>query len=71
MMISQEGKITRLRVGDIRDTGRAAQGVKLQGLEPKDRVAAVTTLVIEEGDVAAPEGPEAPEGEPEEEPGEE
>ena len=71
MMISQEGKITRLRVGDIRDTGRAAQGVKLQGLEPKDRVAAVTTLVIEEGDVTAPEGPEAPEGEPEEEPGEE
>ncbi len=64
MMISQEGKITRLHVRDIRDTGRAAQGVRLQGLEAGDRVAAVTTLVLEE-DEAAEGGPELVEGEPE------
>ncbi|MFQ5532752.1 MAG: DNA gyrase subunit A, partial [Candidatus Methylomirabilales bacterium] len=62
MMISQEGKINRIDVREIRDTGRAAQGVRLQGLDPKDRVAAVTTLVVEESE---PGGPEALEGEPE------
>lgn len=69
MMISQEGKITRQLVGDIRDTGRAAQGVRLQGLEAGDRVAAVSTLVVEEAEEGALEAPEAePEDEqPEEE----
>jgi DNA gyrase subunit A len=71
MMISQEGKITRLLVADIRDTGRAAQGVRLQGLEPTDRVAAVTTLVVEELEEGPPGEPEALEGEPDEEPPEE
>ncbi|MFQ5961062.1 MAG: DNA gyrase subunit A [Candidatus Methylomirabilales bacterium] len=72
MMISQEGKITRLLVADIRDTGRAAQGVRLQGLETGDRVAAVTALVVEETVEGALEGPEVLEGEPEaEEPEEE
>ncbi|MFQ5882468.1 MAG: DNA gyrase subunit A [Candidatus Methylomirabilales bacterium] len=64
IMISQEGKITRLWVREIRDTGRAAQGVRLQGLEVGDRVAAVTALVVEGEEEAAPEVPEA---EPEEE----
>ncbi|MGH7479054.1 MAG: DNA gyrase subunit A, partial [Candidatus Methylomirabilales bacterium] len=48
MMISQEGKVNRLRVREIRDTGRAAQGVRLQGLAEGDRVAAVTAVVMEE-----------------------
>jgi DNA gyrase subunit A len=48
MMISHEGKITRLRVDEISLIGRATQGVRLQGLEPTDRVAAVTRLVSEE-----------------------
>jgi DNA gyrase subunit A len=56
MMISQEGKVTRLYVREISVIGRATQGVRLQGLEPNDRVAAVTSLVAEEvnGDAAPP-----------------
>jgi DNA gyrase subunit A len=64
ILISQEGKVTRLRVREIRDTGRAAQGVRLQGLEEGDRVAAVTAVVMEE-DEAAEGGPEPVEGPPE------
>ncbi len=48
MMISQEGKVTRLAVREISVIGRATQGVRLQGLEAGDRVAAVTGLVAEE-----------------------
>ena len=77
MMISQEGKITRLWVREIRDTGRAAQGVRLQGLEEGDRAAAVTAVVMEEDEAVGgspepagggPEGVEGPvEGPPDEE----
>jgi DNA gyrase subunit A len=48
MMISQEGKITRLNVRDVSVIGRATQGVRLQGLEAGDRVADITRLVTEE-----------------------
>ncbi|HEV8663513.1 MAG TPA: DNA gyrase subunit A [Candidatus Methylomirabilis sp.] len=61
MMISQEGKVTRLNVRDVSVIGRATQGVRLQGLEPGDRVAAITCLVTEEGEEAAA-GPTAAEG---------
>jgi DNA gyrase subunit A len=61
MMISQEGKVNRFRVREISVIGRATQGVRLQGLEDSDRVAAVTSLVAEEVEGAA--GPEAAEGE--------
>jgi len=67
MMISQEGKVTRLNVRDVSVIGRATQGVRLQGLEAGDQVAAITRLVTEEGEEngggpTAPEGPgEAPE----------
>ncbi|MBI2561891.1 MAG: DNA gyrase subunit A [candidate division NC10 bacterium] len=50
MMISQEGKVTRLHVREISVIGRATQGVRLQGLEEGDRVAAVTSLVADESD---------------------
>jgi DNA gyrase subunit A len=66
MMISQEGKITRMRVDEISLIGRATQGVRLQGLEPTDRVAAVTRLVSDEDgeeEAATPEFPLEPEGE--------
>jgi len=53
MMISQEGKVNRLRVNEISLIGRATQGVRLQGLGASDRVAAVTSLVAEETDVDA------------------
>jgi DNA gyrase subunit A len=53
MMISQEGKVNRLRVREISVIGRATQGVRLQGLEGNDRAAAVTSLVAEEGETEA------------------
>ncbi len=48
MMISQEGKVNRLHVREISLIGRATLGVRLQGLEAPDRVAAVTSLVADE-----------------------
>jgi DNA gyrase subunit A len=50
MMISQEGKVNRVNVREISVIGRATQGVRLQGLEASDRVAAVTSLVADEPD---------------------
>ena len=50
MMISQEGKVNRVNVREISVIGRATQGVRLQGLEASDRVAAVTSLVADEAD---------------------
>ncbi len=50
MMISQEGKVNRVNAREISVIGRATQGVRLQGLEPSDRVAAVTGLVAEEAE---------------------
>ena len=50
MMISQEGKVNRVNVREISLIGRATQGVRLQGLEPNDRVAAVTSLVVEDAE---------------------
>ena len=50
MMISQEGKVNRVNVREISIIGRATQGVRLQGLEANDRVAAVTSLVADEGE---------------------
>jgi DNA gyrase subunit A len=61
MMISQEGKVNRFRVREISVIGRATQGVRLQGLEADDRVAAVTSLVADEAEGAA--GAEASETE--------
>jgi DNA gyrase subunit A len=58
MMISQTGKVTRLRVREVSVIGRATQGVRLQELEEDDRVAAVTRLAEDEepngGGEAAP-----------------
>ncbi|HSD51310.1 MAG TPA: DNA gyrase C-terminal beta-propeller domain-containing protein, partial [Candidatus Methylomirabilis sp.] len=67
MMISQEGKVNRLPVREISIIGRATQGVRLQGLEASDRVAAVTSLVAEESEGEAGSGaggsePDAAEG---------
>jgi DNA gyrase subunit A len=53
MMISLEGKVNRLPVREINVIGRATQGVRLQGLEAGDRVAAVTSLVADEGEADA------------------
>jgi DNA gyrase subunit A len=44
MLISQYGKIIRMDSSTIRESGRAAQGVRLLSLEPGDRVAAAVVL---------------------------
>ena len=44
MLISQYGKIIRMDSTTIRESGRAAQGVRLLHLEPGDRVAAAVVL---------------------------
>ncbi len=48
MLISQYGKIIRMDSGTIRESGRAAQGVRLLQLEPGDRVAAAVVIPPEE-----------------------
>jgi DNA gyrase subunit A len=48
MLISQYGKIIRMDSNTIRESGRAAQGVRLLNLEPGDRVAAAVVIVPEE-----------------------
>ena len=49
MLISQYGKIIRMDSSTIRESGRAAQGVRLLQLEPGDRVAAAVVIPPEEG----------------------
>jgi DNA gyrase subunit A len=48
MLISQYGKIIRMDSKTIRESGRAAQGVRLLNLEPGDRVAASVVIPPEE-----------------------
>jgi len=48
MLISQYGKIIRMDSSTIRESGRAAQGVRLLQLEPGDRVAAAVVIPQEE-----------------------
>jgi len=47
MLISQYGKIIRMDSTTIRESGRAAQGVRLLHLEPGDRVAAAVVIPSE------------------------
>ncbi|HLI35235.1 MAG TPA: DNA gyrase C-terminal beta-propeller domain-containing protein, partial [Terriglobia bacterium] len=48
MLISQQGKITRLDSGEIRECGRSTQGVRLITLEEGDQVAAACLVRVEE-----------------------
>ena len=48
MLITQQGQMVRSPVNEIRTTGRAAQGVRLVRLNPKDGIASVATVVPEE-----------------------
>jgi len=48
MLISQYGKIIRMDSSGIRESGRAAQGVRLLQLEPGDRVAAAVVIPVED-----------------------
>jgi len=55
MLISQQGKITRLDASTIRESGRSAQGVRLINLEEGDQVAAVCLVSSENGEDGAPQ----------------
>lgn len=44
MIISEQGKITRLDASEIRESGRSAQGVRLISLEEGDEVAAASLI---------------------------
>src|SRR5256886_1796732 len=48
MLLSQYGKIIRMDSSTIRESGRAAQGVRLLHLEAGDRVAAAVVILPEE-----------------------
>ena len=48
MLISHYGKIIRMDSSTIRESGRAAQGVRLLNLEPGDRVAAAVVIPQQE-----------------------
>src|SRR5438105_3335580 len=52
MLISQYGKIIRMDSSTIRESGRAAQGVRLLSLEPGDRVAAAVVIAPVEENVS-------------------
>ncbi|MCX7945739.1 MAG: DNA gyrase subunit A [Hydrogenophilus sp.] len=45
MLLSQNGVLIRTRVADVREMGRAAQGVTLMALEAQDTLAAVVKVV--------------------------
>jgi DNA gyrase subunit A len=70
LLITQSGMLIRMKVKDIRETGRAAQGVRVIQLEAGDRVVAVAKLAEpDEGDdepqeslPVAPEPPQEPAG---------
>ena len=55
MLISQQGKITRLDASTIRESGRSAQGVRLINLEEGDQVAAVCLVSSENGENGTPQ----------------
>lgn len=72
MLITEKGKIIRLRGEEISVIGRNTQGVKLIELEPGERVMAVTCLAEREEEPEGEQGiEESPEKTPEEIGGEE
>jgi DNA gyrase subunit A len=65
LLITERGQLIRLKVKDVRETGRAAQGVRLITLDEGDRVVAVAKLAEpeegeEESQSTLPESKEEP-----------
>ena len=58
MLITDRGKIIRLRCGEIRLSSRNTQGVKLIGLEAGERFMAVARLAEREEEANGQEGAE-------------
>ncbi len=58
MLMTSKGQSVRIRVAEIRETGRNAQGVKLMDLKDGEFIQDVATVVAEEEEEAAEETPE-------------
>jgi DNA gyrase subunit A len=54
MIITQSGLTIRMSVSDIREAGRATQGVKLINLRDNDSIASVTVVPKEEAPAETP-----------------
>jgi DNA gyrase subunit A len=62
MITCKSGMTIRTSIADIREAGRATQGVKLINLQANDSIAAITKLdEMEEENAESPENPESPE----------
>ena len=66
MLITDKGKIIRMRGSDISVIGRNTQGVKLIGLEPEEKVMALARLAEKEEEQGGQEGEEGSEAAAEE-----
>ena len=67
MLMTSKGQSVRIRVAEIRETGRNAQGVKLMGLKDGEVIQDVAIVIADEEDEADAETPaaEPPTGTPE------
>jgi DNA gyrase subunit A len=50
MLITEKGKMVRIPVKDVRETGRATQGVKLIELAEEDKLQAIAPVINEDKD---------------------
>ncbi len=66
MLMTTTGQSVRIRAVDVRQTGRAAQGVKLMNLRDGEKIQDVANVVADEDDNGGDNGndTEGPEGEP-------
>ena len=78
MLMTSKGQSIRIRVSEIRETGRNAQGVKLLTLKEGEKLQDVARVIPdgedspgEEGEAAEGQSPEAPEADAPDPPSEE
>ncbi len=60
IIMSEGGKVIRANADEIRETGRAAQGVRVLHVDEGDRIAGIVVLPEREDDDEPPEGGDAP-----------
>jgi len=65
MMMTAEGMVLRMRIGDLREIGRNSQGVRLIDMSQDDRVVGVAKLMIAEvPEILEQEDPQETNGQP-------
>lgn len=62
MLMTNAGQSVRIKVANIRETGRATQGVKLMTLKPKESIQDISKVITDDEDDLDEEG-DLPEGE--------